>query len=90
MRPIQNFAAGVVAEIVRRQPSSPARTQFAWQLVVGPTLARVTSVSLEGTVLQVHSPDPRWLREIERARAGILPRLQHLLGKDNITQITTR
>ena len=90
MRPIQNFAGGVLADVVRRQPASPARTTFAWQVAVGSGLARVTSVQLEGTVLRVGSPDPRWLKEIERARATILPKLQHLLGKDTISQITTR
>ena len=90
MRPIQAFSARVLADIVRRQPSSPARTAFAWQLVVGPALARVTSVQLEGATLQVTSNDPRWLREIERATATILPRLQQLLGKDVVTKIGTR
>lgn len=90
MLPIQSFSAGVVAEIVRRQPSSPARSTFAWQLAVGSTLARVTSVELQGTTLRVSATDARWLMEIERARATILPKLQQVLGKDNITTITTR
>jgi hypothetical protein len=90
MRPIQTFSAAVLADMIRRQPSSPARTAFAWQLVVGPALARVTSVQLEGATLQVTSNDPRWLREIDRATATILPRLQLLLGNDLITKISTR
>ena len=90
MRSIQTFSGGVIAEIIRRQPPSPARTNLAWQLVVGPTLARMTSVEVEGTTLQVRASDPRWLREIERARPAILPKLQHLLGKDSILKITTR
>ena len=90
MRSIQTFSGGVLAEIVRRQPPSPARTAFAWQLVVGSTLARVTSVEIEGTVLRVRAADPRWLEEIGRARATILPKLQQLLGRDAITKITTQ
>ena len=90
MVPIQTFSGSVLAEIVRRQPSSPARTTFAWQLAVGSTLARLTSVQLEGTTLRVSAADARWLTEIERARATILPKLQHLLGKDTITRIATR
>lgn len=90
MRSIQTFSNSVMAGIVRRQPSSPARTAFAWQLAVGPALARVTAATLEGTVLRVSAADPRWLAEIERARATILPKLQHLLGTDNVTRITTR
>ncbi len=90
MLPIQTFSASVLAEIVRRQPSSPERTTFAWQLAVGSTLARVTSVEIEGTTLRVSAADRRWLEEIERARATILPKLQQLLGTDAITKITTR
>lgn len=90
MLPIQTFSGRVLAEIVRRQPSSPARTTFAWQLAVGSTLARLTSVQLEGTTLRVSAADARWLKEIERARATILPKLQHLLGTDTITRIATR
>jgi predicted nucleic acid-binding Zn ribbon protein len=72
------------------QPPSPARTTFVWQLAVGPALARVTSVEMEGTTLRVRSADERWLKEIDRARAIILPKVQHLLGHDSVTKISTR
>jgi predicted nucleic acid-binding Zn ribbon protein len=87
MRPIQTFAGNVLAQIVRRQPPSPARTGFAWQLAVGPALARTTSVEMEGTTLRVRSNDERWLKEIERARSVILPKLQQLLGEQSVTGI---
>ena len=90
MRSIQTLAGGVLAEIVRRQPPSPARTSFAWQLVVGPALARVTSVALDGATLRVSAADPRWLKEIQRAREVILPKLQELLGPGAVTKISTR
>jgi predicted nucleic acid-binding Zn ribbon protein len=90
MRPIQAFSGSVLAEIVRRQASSPARTAFAWQLVAGPTLARMTSVEMKGTTLQITAKDERWLKEIDRARPAILPKLQQLLGADVITKISTR
>ena len=90
MRSIQTFAGGVLAEVVRRQLPSPARTTFAWQLAVGPALARMTSVELEGTTLRVNATDARWLKEIERARAAILPKLQSLLGPEAVTRISTR
>ena len=90
MRSIQTFAGGVLAQIVRRQPPSAARTAFAWQLAVGPALARVTSVELEGTTLRVGAVDARWLKEIERARAVILSKLQQLLGPEAVTTISTR
>jgi hypothetical protein len=90
MRSIQSFAGGVLAPLVRAQPPSPARTSFAWQLVVGPALARVTSVQLEGTTLEVHAKDRRWLQEIDRARGSLLPKLQDLLGREAVTKIRSR
>ncbi len=90
MRRIQSFSSGVLAGIVQRQPSSPARTAFAWQLVVGSTLARMTSVEMKGTTLHITAKDERWVKEIDRARPAILPKLQQLLGADVITKISTR
>jgi hypothetical protein len=89
MKSVQSVVTPVVAEILRRQPSSPGRTTLAWLMVVGPGLARVTSVALEGTTLRVSATDDRWLKEISRARATIIPKLQQLLGADQITRLTT-
>lgn len=88
MIPIQSFASGVLAEIVRRQPASKERTAFAWQLAVGPALARVTTVELAEGVLVVRAQDARWIREIRRAADTILLRLQHLLGRDAVATIS--
>jgi predicted nucleic acid-binding Zn ribbon protein len=82
MLSIQQFSTGVLAEIIRRQPSSPARTNFAWQLAVGPALARATTVALQDGVLIVRSTDARWTREIGRARDVVLKRLQNILGPE--------
>lgn len=84
MLPIQRFSGSVLTEIIRRQPSSPERTAFAWQLAVGPKLAQVTNVTLHEGVLMVYSPDPRWTIEITRARGVILARLQQLLGSETV------
>ena len=65
MLPLQNFASGVLAEIIRRQPASKGKTSFAWSVAVGPALARVTSVELADRVLRVHVRDARWAREVE-------------------------
>ncbi|HSC25895.1 MAG TPA: DciA family protein [Vicinamibacterales bacterium] len=90
MVPIQDFSTGVLGEILRRQPASKARTAFAWQLAVGPRLARMTTVELDAGVLTVRAADPRWLDEVRRAPNLILPRLQRLLGADAVTRIDTR
>lgn len=90
MRSIHAFSDDVLADILRRQPPSPGRTRLAWQLAVGATLARVTSVEMAETTLYVSGRDPRWLKEIERARPAILARMQQLLGREAITRLSTR
>ena len=82
MLPIQDFSTVVLAKILRRQPSSPARTAFAWQLAVGPALARSTTVAMQDGVLCVRASDERWGREIERASGMVLSRMQQLLGSE--------
>ena len=90
MIPIQNFSSGVLAGIIRRQPASKERTSFAWQLAVGPALARMTTVELKGDVLEVRGKDLRWVREIERGRPAVLAKMQHLLGPAEVRAIKTR
>jgi hypothetical protein len=85
--PVQSVAAGVLAEIIRRQPASKERTAFAWSVAVGPALARVSRVELEGTTLRVRVADERWQLELERARPTILPRLRAFLGADAIASM---
>ena len=85
--PLQNFATGVLAEVIRRQPPSPERTTFAWTVAVGPALARSTTARLNGGVLTIRPRDPRWAKEVERARATILARMQQLLGRESVIKI---
>jgi len=87
MLPVQNFAASVLAGIIRKQPASKERTAFAWTVAVGPALAKVTSVELRGDVLIVRPRDARWAREVERARETIVARLQQLLGEDALRDV---
>ena len=87
MQNLQSFAAGVIAETIRRQPASPARTAFAWSVAVGPALSRVTTVELDHRVLRVTTGDPRWGREVRRASQTILERLRLLLGDEAIVEI---
>jgi predicted nucleic acid-binding Zn ribbon protein len=91
MIPLQLVSTGVLAEIVRRQPASKERTAFAWQLAVGPALARATTVELTelGTLI-VRSADPRWSAEIDRAKPSVLQKMQNLLGPDEVKTIRTR
>jgi hypothetical protein len=80
--PVQNIAATVLADVIRRQPPSRARTAFAWSVVAGPAMARATSVDLRGHILYVTAKDTRWAREIHRAHDVVLARLQALLGSE--------
>ena len=88
MRPVQGIAVGVVADIIRQQPPSAARTSFAWSVAVGPALARATSVELRQQRLIVSARDPRWARELDRARDTILARVQLLLGADAVKELS--
>jgi predicted nucleic acid-binding Zn ribbon protein len=85
--PLQHFASDVLAEIIRRQPASKERTAFAWSVAVGPALARATTVNLSDEVLVIRAKDPRWAREIDRARDTILARLQTLLGPEALRDL---
>ena len=84
MQSFQSFAPAVLAEILRRQPASKERTDFAWSVAVGPALARVTTVELRNRNIIVCARDVQWARELERARDTILPRLQMLLGRETV------
>lgn len=88
MLPIQTVSTGVLSEFLRRQPASEARTRFAWQLAVGPALARVTAVELYDGVLTARCADPRWAPELVRARSVVLERLQQLLGPEAVVRLT--
>ena len=90
MIPVHDFSTSVLAQIVRRQPRSQARTNFAWQLAVGQAVARATTVELKDGVLIVRAVDRRWIREIDPMRATVLEKLQHVLGTEQITRIDLR
>jgi hypothetical protein len=87
MIPVQDLTAGILAEVIRRQPHSRERTAFAWQVSVGAALARSSTVELEHGVLTVRARDLRWAREIDRARTTILTRMQQLLGASAVSRI---
>ena len=87
MLSVQQLSAGILAEVIRRQPASAARTTFAWTVAAGPAMARAASVEIRDGVLLVSARDAGWAREIARARDTLLPRVQALLGRDAVTSI---
>jgi predicted nucleic acid-binding Zn ribbon protein len=81
MTPAHHILPGVVAEMIRRQPLSPAKVTFAWRAAAGAAVARATRVDLrEDGVLLVFIADVRWRREIEPALGMLRPKLATLLG----------
>jgi len=82
VEPFQSFSAAVLADVIRRQPPSSARTAFAWSVAAGPAMARAASVEARHGVLVVSPKDARWAREIERSSATLLSRVQTLLGRE--------
>jgi predicted nucleic acid-binding Zn ribbon protein len=83
MIPVHQVLPDMLGEIVRRQPLSPAKVDFAWRTAVGTAVARVSTARLDrdGT-LRVTVEDDRWRREINRSRSLIQARLERLLGPD--------
>ena len=80
---VQRVLPDTLSEIVRRQPLTQDKVDFAWRTAVGPALARVSSARLDGDgTLRVRTDDDRWTREIERGRDVIRARLDRFLGED--------
>ena len=85
---VQNVLPGVLIELVRRQPTSPAKVDFAWRTSVGPAIARASQVALsDAGVLTVTVDDARWRKEVEHALPLVRARLARLLG-DAVASIT--
>jgi len=91
MIPVQACVPATIAEVLRRQPLSPAKVTFAWRVVVGPAMARATEVAFEARgALRVTAADRHWTREIEAARPLILARLAELLGPGVVRTMPVR
>jgi predicted nucleic acid-binding Zn ribbon protein len=87
---ISRLAQSALARPLRAAPLSPGKVSFAWVAVVGPAVARATTVRLEGVTLFVDAASREWQREITRSSSAILPRLQALLGRDAVRTIKAR
>ena len=80
MIPINAFLSNALADVLRKAPLTPDKVAFAWRTAVGASVDRVTKVSLNGQILQVHADNAAWRREIEHSAALIRTRLDALLG----------
>jgi len=78
-----------LAELLRTQPLTPAKVEFAWRRAVGPALSRVTRATLRDTgTLEVAADTRQWKREIDRAAALLMSRLEPILGSGAVRRIT--
>jgi hypothetical protein len=80
MEPLGSLAETILPALVRKQPLTPEKVQFAWRVSVGAAIDRATRVRLAGATLVV-TGEPQWLKEIERSQALIVRRLQRMLGE---------
>jgi hypothetical protein len=89
MVPLQNFATGVLADVIQRQPPSPSRTTFAMDRR-GRAGARAHSATatLNGGRAQ---PYARAMRAGKRGSNAPAPRswrgMQQLLGRESVVRV---
>jgi hypothetical protein len=90
VQPIARAIPKALAELLRDQPISPGKIEFAWKSSVGPAMARGTTVRLDDRTLIVRAPTRAWAREVARSSKIIVTRMQTLLGPGVITGISVR
>ena len=91
MEPVQSLMSGAVARLVRPAPLSPEKVLFAWRAAVGPSVSRVTRVTLASHgVLDVIVDDDRFGDELVRSAPMVLGRLQELLGVDTVRRLDVK
>jgi predicted nucleic acid-binding Zn ribbon protein len=87
---VQRVLPTVLIELVRKQPTTPAKVEFAWRTAVGPAVARASTVALDADgTLVVTADDRRWSHEIGQSLPLVRSRLDVLLG-DALKQIAVR
>jgi len=88
MERLQRTAARALGDLLQKQPTTPAKVAFAWQLAAGPALGRAGTAewSDDGT-LRIRARDEAWLREIRRSRPIVVERMTQLLGPGVVRKI---
>ena len=91
MIPVHSLVPDLLADVLRRQPLSPAKVAFAWRTAVGPAVERATRASLrDDGVLEVVANDAHWKREVQRAAGLLSARLERLLGEGVVKKIVVK
>lgn len=86
-RHVRDVATDSLAELLRDQPMSQQKLEFAWRAAAGPAVARLSAIGLDGDTLRVAVPGPLWALEIERAAPAVLQRLAQLLGSGVVARL---
>lgn len=88
---VKQITPSLVAELVRSQPLTPAKVDFAWRTAAGPALARAATAELrdDGTIL-VRAATAAWQTAVERSRGLLLARMREMLGDDVARRLTVR
>lgn len=87
MIPVHRVMPDALAVVLQKAPLTPDKVAFAWRTAVGPSVDRVTTVELKGSVLHVRAKDAAWQREVERSAGLIRVRLGTLLGDDLVKSL---
>jgi len=90
MKPLAHAVPGGLRQLLHNAPLSDGKVAFAWRIAVGAAFDRASAVKLEQGTLIVETSSAQWARELRRSQSMILPRLQAMLGEDNITRIVVR
>ena len=84
----KNIAPQAIGAMLKKQPLTKAKIQFAWSIAVGASIARVTKINLSSSgTLYVKADAKLWRTEINRSNPLITRRLQDLLGRDVVKNI---
>jgi predicted nucleic acid-binding Zn ribbon protein len=90
MKPLAHAVPGGLRQLLHNAPLSDGKVAFAWRMVVGAAVDRASAVKLEHGTLIVETTSAQWVRELRRSQPIILPRLQAMLGEQNVTRIVVR
>jgi len=89
MLSLHHCVPGALADLLSRQPHSPAKVAFAWRTAVGDAIARATTPTLTDTgTMRVHASDQHWRREVLRSKPLVLERLRSMLGRERVARLT--
>ncbi len=88
MESLQHAATPALRALLSRQPNTPAKVAFAWQLAAGPALARACAVTwTPDGMLRIRARDAAWRQEVRRGRAIVAERLAQVLGPEVVRKI---